>query len=102
MEPEASPATTCWKNSAISVAEVGLADGFVLDELGARALERDASDLQHIRAARRAQRELRVLLDDEHREALLLVQLGDDLEQLTDDQRREAERRLVEQEQARP
>src|SRR5215211_8020068 len=101
MDPEASPATTCWKNSAISVAEVGIADGFVLSQLGARALDRDAPDLEHVCAAGRAERELRVLLDDEHGETFLLVQLGDDLEELADDQRREAERRLVEQEQAR-
>ena len=43
-----------------------------------------------------------VLLDEEHRQAFRLVELGDDVEDLLDDQRREAERRLVEQQQPRP
>ena len=47
------------------------------------------------------ERDPRVLLDDEHGEPFLLVQLADDPEELAHDQRREAERRLVEQEQAR-
>ena len=63
--PEASPATTCCRNSVKSVPEVGVADGLVLGQLGARAFQRDPPDLEHVRAARRAQRELRVLLDDE-------------------------------------
>ena len=44
---------------------------------------------------------MRVLLDDEHGEPLV-VQVLDDAEDLRDEQRREAERRLVEQEQPRP
>ena len=42
-----------------------------------------------------------VLLDQKHRHAVALVEVADDLEDLLDDERREAERWLVEQEQAR-
>ena len=70
-------------------------------QLRARPGERDAPDLEHVRRLRELQRDVRVLLDDEHGQALLLVQLPDDAEDLGDEQRREAERRLVEQEQAR-
>ena len=44
----------------------------------------------------------RILLDDEHRQPVPLVQLADDAEDLAHDQRREPERRLVEHEQPRP
>ena len=43
-----------------------------------------------------------VLLDQKHRDALVPVEVGDRVEDLLDEQRREAERRLVEQQQARP
>src|SRR5919201_2984906 len=85
-----------------SVAQVGAADGFVALEVGARALNRDAADLEHVRLRRRGKRDARVLLDDEHRQALLLVQRAHDPEDLLDDERREPERRLVEEEEARP
>ena len=64
--------------------------------------ERDAADLEHVRGLRELQRDVRVLLDDEHGQALVLVQLLDDPEDLGDEERREAERRLVEQQQPRP
>src|SRR5262245_11871665 len=102
MEPEASPATTCCRNSVTSVPEVGLADGLVLGQLPARALERDPTHLEHVRAARGAQRELRVLLDDEDGEPLLLVEVAEDPEDLPDDDRREPEGRFVEEQEKRP
>src|ERR687884_141316 len=58
-----------------SVAEVALAHGFVLLQLGARPRERDLPDLEHVRLVRGLQRDVRVLLDDEHRRPLALVQL---------------------------
>src|SRR4249919_1520330 len=102
MDPEASPATTCCRNSVMSVPEVGLADGLVRGQLGARALQRDAPDLEHVCAARGAERELRVLLDHEHGETLLLVQVAEDSEDLPDDERRQPEGRLVEEQEPRP
>ena len=43
----------------------------------------------------------RVLLDEQHRDALLLVQAHEELRELLDDERREPERELVDGEQAR-
>src|SRR6476620_6813378 len=102
MEPEASPATTCCKNWVNSVSEVGVADGLVVGQLGARPLERHVPHLEHVCTARRAERELRVLLHDENGEALFLVQVAEDAEALPHDDRREAERRLVEEQKPRP
>src|SRR6266498_507967 len=99
MEPDARPATTCWANSVTSVPQVCLANRLVLRELAARPLERDAADLKHVGPARGTQRELRVLLDDEHGEALLLVQLADDAKDLAHDHRGETQGGLVEEEQ---
>src|SRR5262249_53888584 len=85
------------------VPEVAPPDGFVVAQLGARPRERDASDLEDVRAARRVERNPRVLLDDEDGEAFLLVELADDAEELAHDEWGEAERRPVgEQQQARP
>src|SRR4029453_7230407 len=102
MEPEARPATTCCRNWVNSISEVGVADGLVLGQLGARPLERHVPPLKHVRPARGAPRELRVLLDDEDGEALLLVQVAEDAEDLSYDDRREPERRLVEEQETRP
>ena len=44
----------------------------------------------------------RVLLHDQHADLLLFIHGAQDLEQLPDDERREAERGLVEQHEARP
>src|ERR1700733_4546366 len=55
----------------------------------------DAADLQHIAVMRRFQRHLGVLLDQQDRHALLLVDAPDDGEDLPYQDRRQAERRLV-------
>src|SRR5512133_3659176 len=101
--PAASPITICWascvqsKASSIgSVPEVGAADGLVAPEFGAGALDGNPADLEHVRARGGVEGEGRVLLDDEHREPFALVQLAHDPEDLADDHRRQAERRLVE------
>src|SRR6266545_3118421 len=100
-EPGGSPdAHGCrWSQRRHSVPQVCLANRLVLRELAARPLERDAADLKHVGPARGAQRELRVLLDDEHGEALLLVQLADDAEELAHDHRGKTQGGLVEEEQ---
>jgi hypothetical protein len=74
----------------------------VLLQLGARPGERDATDLEHVRRLCGLKRNVRVLLDDEDGQAFLLVQLSDDSEDLRDEEGREAERRLVEQQQPGP
>src|SRR6266545_6524767 len=89
-------------NSATSlIPEVRLADAFVLAQLCARTLQRDPPDLEQVGAIRYVERGVRVLLDDEHCQPLLLVQAANELEELLDDERREAERRFVQQEQPR-
>ena len=60
-----------------------------------------AAGLEDVGAVRDVQRVVDVLLDQQDRPALGL-ELGDGLEDPLDHQRRQAERRLVEQEQARP
>src|SRR5829696_4090480 len=103
MAPSPSPATTCWMNCVIAlVPQVRLPDALVLAQLRARAVEGDATDLDQVRAVRNVERDVRVLLDDEHRQALLLVEAPDEAEELAHDERRQAERRLVEEEQSRP
>src|SRR3954454_11970923 len=61
-----------------------------------------AADFQHIAVMRGLQRYLGVLLDQQDRHALLLVDAADDVENLPDQDGRQAERRLIEQEQRRP
>src|SRR6185437_10802094 len=105
--PDERPMTVCWASCVQSkarttlVAEVGAADGLVSAKGLAAALERDPADLEDVRARGCLQREVRVLFDDEHGQALALVQLADDAEDLRDDPRREAERRLVEEHELR-
>src|ERR1041385_6953166 len=84
------------------VTEVAAADGVVGLELGARAREHDAAGLEHVARVGSLQREVRVLLDDQDGQALVLVQLADDPEQLRDQDGREPERGLVEQQEPRP
>ncbi len=84
------------------VAEVALADGVVGAQPRARAFDGDAADLEHVGAARGGERDAGVLLDDEDGEALGGVQAAEDGEDLADDERRQAERGLVEQQQPRP
>src|SRR5712691_6968473 len=81
------------------IPEVGLADAFVAAKLSALALDRHLTHLQHVRAGCSVERDVRVLLDDEHREAVVGIELLDDAEDLLDGRRREPERRLVEHQQ---
>src|SRR5580765_4605520 len=81
--------------------EIRAADVLVAEEVGAAALERDATVLEHVAAAGQAERLARVLLHEEHRGADA-VDLGDDAEDLLHDDGRQAERGLVEHEDARP
>src|SRR5579862_61482 len=84
-----------------SVAEIAAADGVVGAELVARAGERNPSGLEDVARLGDLEREMRVLLDDEDGQPLLLVQLPHDPEDLGDEDRRKTERGLVEQEEPR-
>ena len=65
-----------------------------------RPVLHDAPLLQHVGAVGDVERLQHVLLDQQHRGAVL-AHAGDDLEHVVDDGRRQAERRLVEQHEAR-
>src|ERR1700730_18227569 len=84
------------------IPQIGLADGFVCAQLVARAFDDDVADLEHVGARGVGEREVRVLLDDEHRHALVALHARERFEDLLDHERSEAERRLVEQQQLRP
>src|SRR6184192_689846 len=82
--------------------QVGTADGVVGLDLSGAAGEDDLARLQDVGTIGDRQRKGGVLFDDEHGGAELAVELGEAAEQVLDDQRGQAERRLVEQEQLRP
>src|SRR5262245_28474755 len=64
------------------VPEVAAADSVVGCQLRARAREHEMAGLEHVAEVGGLQREVRVLLDDEDGQTLLLVQLANDPEQL--------------------
>src|SRR5271166_1969180 len=66
------------------------------------AVEDDAAVLEDVAVIGKAERDVGVLLGEEEAHPLLLVEAADDLEDLLDDLRGEAHRRLVEQDHARP
>ena len=83
-----------------SAAQVGFADLVIDQQIGTRVLQHHAAVLQHIATVGHLQRLVGVLLDQEHRHALL-ADLADDVEDLRDHQRRQAQRGLIQQQQAR-
>src|SRR3989442_11833331 len=103
MPPVASPETTCWtKISTGSVSEVRASDGVVPAELSRRPRHDDAARLEEVGVIGEVERRRDVLLDEQDAHALLAVDGAHDAEDLASDERREAERGLVEEEQARP
>src|SRR5215218_626460 len=68
-----------------SVPQIRLPDAFVRAQLRARALQDDVADLEQVRAARQLERRVRVLLDEEDGQSLLLVQPPHEPEELVDD-----------------
>src|SRR5204862_4513597 len=82
------------------IAEVAPSYGLVPLQVGARTVQCHRSHLEYVRGARELERDVGVLLDDEHRHPFL-VELADDAEDLRDDDRRQPERRLVEEEEPR-
>ena len=71
-------------------------------KLGAVALDRDLTHFQHVRAGRGVEGDVRVLLDDQHGQPIVGIELLDDAEDLLDHRRGKPERRLVEHQQPRP
>src|SRR6266550_1341203 len=84
------------------VPEVGLAHAFVPAKLGAFALDCYLPHLQHVRTGCGIEGDVRVLLDDQHGQPIVGIELLDDAEDLLDDRGREPERWLVEHQQPRP
>src|SRR3989442_6706960 len=101
MPPVARPAST-WKITASSVtlvAQVRSPHGVVALDVGGRAREHYSSGLDEVGAVGEIERHGGVLLDEQHADALALVDGAQDAEQLAHQQRREPEGRLVEQHQ---
>ena len=86
----------------MSAPEVRLPDGLVAAQLLGGAGVDDAARLEDVGAAGEGQREVGVLLDEEHGGAGLADQFGDPVEHLAGDQGSETQRRFVEQHQAGP
>src|SRR3984893_17411543 len=82
--------------------EVEFLDVLRVHQALAGIVHHDPADFQYIAIMRRLQRHLGVLLDQEDRHALLFIDAPDDGENLLDQDRRQAERRLVEPKQGRP
>src|SRR5215470_1433752 len=94
--PIMSPLRTCWRKSSIgrSPPEVHALDVFAGHQRGRRSLGREPTDLEQVRVVSDLERLARVLLDHEDGQAPR-VDLPDLLEETLHDFRREAERRLV-------
>src|SRR5271166_331467 len=78
-------------------AEIELAYVLVHAQGIGRAVEHDAPSLQDIAETRNFKRDIGVLLGEQERDALLLVEAADDLENLLDHLGGEPHRRLIEQ-----
>src|SRR5215472_3368060 len=81
--------------------EVELADVIVSPEFGGRTLEDDPPVLHDVAVIGNPEGDPRVLLDEEKRRPSLRIDLLDDLEDLTYQEWRESERRLIEQHELR-
>ncbi len=103
MLPRPRPSTSDWTNVVTRLdvhADVRAEEVLVGGELGAGALDGDLPGAQHVAAVGDLERPQGVLLDDEDR-AAPLAELDEQVEDGVDQHRREAERRLVEQHEAR-
>src|SRR5438105_1826067 len=82
-------------------AKIELLDVLGMHQSVASVVHHDTADLEHVAVMRRLKRHLGILLDQKDRHALLLVNAPDDGENLSHQDRRQAKRRLVEQQQRR-
>jgi hypothetical protein len=82
--------------------QIGSADFRALQQFAAGTFQRDQAVDHDVAAMGQLERMIGVLLDDQHGEAVLPVQGPDGVENLPRDQRGEAQRRLVQHQQAGP
>src|ERR671927_565860 len=107
VEPSESPLMHCWTNSCSVIrsfrhAEVGRLHAPVAAEILRRPLRVDRAHAHEVRAVADAKRLVDVLLHEQDRHALLVAQPDDQVEHEPDELRREAERRLLEEQEPRP
>src|SRR2546421_12934147 len=100
MPPAATPVTSCCRSSCTSnnprlVTEVRAPDRLVALQLRAVAMHRNPADFEHVCGARKVEGDPRVLFDQQHSDAACLVDRSDDLEDGSNDDRSEPERRFV-------
>src|SRR5204862_6220312 len=76
-------------------AQVELLDVFLFQQSPAAIFHHHAADLKHVAVIGEAERHARILLDEEDRRPFLAIDPHDDAEDLSDQDRREAQRRLV-------
>src|SRR4051794_12772870 len=103
-EPVAHPSTITWMKRSTAVSsqpQVRAADPLVRLDLLGGAGHHDPAGLQHVRVVGELEDEVGVLLDQQERHALLAGDLHEDREQLPGELGCEAQRRLVEQHEAR-
>src|SRR5690606_32063574 len=84
-----------------SESEVRLAYRLVVLDFLARARDHHPARLEQVGMVGEVERDRGVLLDQQHADPVLGIDAPHDLEDLRDDERRQAERRFVQQEQAR-
>src|SRR6185437_8545936 len=87
-------------SDAASTAKVGLPQVLVCKQVLCGTLQHQSPGGENVAAVRDRKRHVRILLDDEHRDAGLM-HLLDDLEASLDEDRRQPHRRLVHEEQLR-
>src|SRR5690606_11656685 len=88
-------------HAAVLDAQIELLHVLALHQLFAAVLHDDAAHLQHIAVPAGLEPHDGVLLDQQHADAVLAVEADDDVEDLGDQSRRQAQRRLVQQHQPR-
>src|SRR6266702_8237258 len=89
------------KTASMSLAQIRIEDGWVLDGLVRRAVEQDASLVQDEDALDGTEQDLEAMFDDQECEAVFLAEGGDAVEDLLRELRRDARRGFVEQQQLR-
>src|SRR3954470_9627483 len=108
MPPVARAAITCSMSESKvmpgmrSISQVGAAHGVVPLDVRRAARNHHASRLDEISLIGQLEGHRAGLLDEQHADALLLVDRAEDPEELLHDEWRKAERRLVEEQQLRP
>src|SRR5690606_6818737 len=95
------PVATALPSAFSSVAQVGATDTVVVGDLSGGSAQDQPAGFHDEGVVGHLERERGVLLDDEYADAVHGPDLLHDLENLLDDQRREADRRLVEQQEPR-